>query len=555
MKLTFKYLCCLLILFSSSKLRAQEDRQGVYFSKISSPPASLPEWSSAKSLLPSPVFDEDTLLVETYWKAWELAFKHFNNPSRGSGFISPFIDAAFNNNIFLWDTGFMTMFCNYGYPLVPGIGSLDNFYIKQHQDGEICREIIRKTGDDYTPWVNTEGNKTLFSRGGYSIPEGQPQGKDIIYVNRTAPVPAPLLTLDGLDHPILAWAEWESYLITGNKERLYRIWKPLLKYYEALDKYIRQGNGLYMTDWASMDNSKRNPFLKSGGTGIDISSEMVLFDLKMADIASATGKTEQALQFRKKASALSNLINQKMWNDKQHFYMDLTVDGKQSGIKTVAGFWTLLAKVASPAQAFQLLDQLKNPATFGTRNPVPTLAADEKGFSLTGNYWCGSVWAPTNTMVIRGLENYGYDEEAFEIAMKHIHLVAEVYKKTGTIWENYAPESSTYGLHDDGSAVEKDFVGWSGIGPIMYFIEYAIGLKANAPKNEINWTIRSSRKSGCRNFRFNSRVATLLASPVDQNSQKIKIQVETSGPFTLKVKRNGLSTTLAIQKGSNTFVL
>jgi glycogen debranching enzyme len=357
-----------------------------------------------------------------------------------------------------------------------------------------------------------------------------------------------------LDHPILAWAEWESYLITGNKERLFRIWKPLVRYRQALEKYIRQGNGLYMTDWASMDNSTRNPELKSGGTGIDISSEMVLFDLNMADIAEVIGKPEDAAGFRKKASALSTLINQKMWNEKQHFYTDLTVNGKQSQIKTVAGFWTLLAKVASPARAAALLDQLKNPATFGTINPVPTLAADEKGFSLTGNYWCGSVWAPTNTMVIRGLENYGYHEEAYHIAMRHLHLLAEVYKKTGTIWENYAPESVTYGLHADGSPVEKDFVGWSGIGPIMYFIEYAIGLKADAPKNEIVWTIRSSDQSGCRNFRFNNRVTTLLAIPAD-NQQNLKIQVQATAPFTLKVKWKSRIRTLAIQKGSNTFVL
>ena len=169
-----------------------------------------------------------------------------------------------------------------------------------------------------------------------------------------------MLTLDGLDHPILAWAEWESYLITGNKERLFRIWKPLVKYRDALEKYIRQGNGLYMTDWASMDNSTRNPMLKSGGTGIDISCEMVLFDL-MSDIAEVTGKPEEAVKFRKKAAALSLLINRKMWNEKQHFYTDLTVNGKQSEIKTVAGFWTLLAKVPSRIRAAELLDQLKNP--------------------------------------------------------------------------------------------------------------------------------------------------------------------------------------------------
>ena len=182
---------------------------------------------------------------------------------------------------------------------------------------------------------------------------------NIRYVNRTAPTPNPVLTLDGMDHPILAWAEWESYLLTGDKKRLFRIWKPLLKYHEAFDKYLRQGNGLYMTDWASMDNSPRNPLLKSGGTAIDISSEMVLFDLNMADIASATGKLKEAILFKKEGAKLSILINRKMWNKKQQFYTDLTIDEKQSDIKTVAGYWTLLARVASPKQAAVLVSHLK----------------------------------------------------------------------------------------------------------------------------------------------------------------------------------------------------
>jgi len=83
-----------------------------------------------------------------YWKSWELAFRNFPEPATDSGYVSQFIDAAFNENIFLWDTCSMTMFCNYAHPLVPGLASLDNFYAKQHADGEICREINRSTGQD-----------------------------------------------------------------------------------------------------------------------------------------------------------------------------------------------------------------------------------------------------------------------------------------------------------------------------------------------------------------------------------------------------------------------
>ena len=104
------------------------------------------------------------------------------------------------------------------------------------------------------------------------------------YNGRPSPTPNPKLTLDNLNHPILAWAELESYRVTGNKERLGSVWEPLVHYYYALQKYLRQGNGLYMTDWASMDNSPRNQYLMNGGTGVDISSEMVLFARSLSQI-------------------------------------------------------------------------------------------------------------------------------------------------------------------------------------------------------------------------------------------------------------------------------
>ena len=128
------------ILFSQNK-----EEQGMFFTRKEYIHHPLPQFDKTKSLLPSPIYDENPLWVETYWKAWEMAFKNFQEPASGSGFVSQFLDPAFNENIFLWDGAFMTMFLNTAYPLVPGISSLDNFYVKQHATGEICREINRTT--------------------------------------------------------------------------------------------------------------------------------------------------------------------------------------------------------------------------------------------------------------------------------------------------------------------------------------------------------------------------------------------------------------------------
>jgi len=518
---------------------------GIYFSKKAYVPAPLPKYEDLKSLLPSPIIDDNPLWVETYWKAWQLASKNFYEPRPGSGLVSQFIDAAFSENIFLWDSGFMTMFCNFGSPLVPGISTLDNFYATQHEDGEICREAVRNTGVCYDLWINHEC-KPLSSYFGWQD-EGykeKPGGWDVTYKDRSVPTPNPILKLDALDHPILAWAELESYRVTGDKDRLQIVWDPLVHYYQALQKYLRQGNGLYITDWASMVNSPRNPYLMGGGTGVDTSSEMVLFARDLSQIAGILGKQQQASQYTHEADALAKIINRRLWDKKRKFYFDLTVDNKQVPVKTVAAYWTLLAHIASPSQAKSLVAELENPKTFGRPNAVPTLSADEPLYNPAGGYWRGSVWAPTTTMVIRGLEAYGYRDLANKIALQHLNLVANVHQKTGTIWENYSPETT-----EPGKPAGKDFVGWSGIGPIMYLLEYGLGLKPDAQHNELSWQLAPGGRRGCDRFRFNGHVLSLLAEPLPDNKNKFRITVESDGDFTLKVSAGEVVEAFQVKKG------
>jgi glycogen debranching enzyme len=526
------------------------DEQGMYFSKKVYQPKPLPNYDETKNLLPSPIFDENPLWVETYWSAWEMAFKNFQAPADGSGFVSQFLDCAFNANIFLWDMSFQTMFLNVAHPLVPGISSLDNFYTKQHSSGEICREINRTTGVDFEPWRNTE-DLPLFSRWGFDEYFNQYRS-DVIYKGREAPSPNPKLTLDALNHPILAWAELESYKWTGDKERLKLVRLPLIKYYEALKKYIRQGNGLYITDWASMDNSPRNICLAKGGTGIDISSEMVLFARNLSELSAILGYEEEANKFNEEADILSAIINSKMWDEEKKFYFDLTIEEKFCGIKTIAAFWTLLSGTATPERAEYLVNQLKDPNTFGRLHPVPTLAADEDEFYPQGGYWSGAVWVMTNTMVIKGLDLFGYNELAKEIAIKHLDATAKVYKQTGTFWENYAADSIKEGINTNGAPVVKDIVGWGALAPVLYFIQYGIGLQPNAPKNELVWKIDSDKRCGCERFRFNGHIVDLVAEPTDNT---IKITVQSDGEFLLKVICNGKEQKFNILKGNTVLSL
>ena len=64
-------------------------------------------------------------------------------------------------------------------------------------------------------------------------------------------------------------------------------------------------------------------------------------------------------------------------------------------------------------------------------------------------HWLGGVWAPTNVMIVKGLERYGrtggnptdhgFNEVAAEAAERYLDGLAAVFRKTGTLWENYSP--------------------------------------------------------------------------------------------------------------------
>lgn len=520
--------------------------QGMFFSKKTYQTQPLPTFNDTKNLLPSPIYDENPLWIEMYWRAWEMAFQNFREPVTGSGYVSQYLDLPFNANIFLWDMSFETMFLNVAHHLVPGICTLDNFYIKQHSTGEICREINRATGVDLEFWTNSE-NTPLFSRWGFDEYFNQYRA-DVEYKGREIPTPNPKLTLDALNHPILAWAELESYKWTGDKSRLEMVRLPLIKYYEALKKYIRQGNGLYMTDWASMDNSPRNTCLAKGGTGIDISSEMVLFARNLSELSEILGNQEDAINFNSQADSLAEIINTKMWNDERKFYFDLTVSDKLCPVKTIAGFWPLISKTSTPERAEHLVNELRNPKTFGRLHPVPSLAADEKEYYPQGGYWSGAVWVMTNTMVIKGLDVYNYNDLANEIALKHLDAVARVYQQTGTFWENYAADSIKEGINTNGAPVVKDIVGWGALAPVLYLIEYGIGLKPNARNNELVWRIETNKRTGVERFRFNGHITSLIASANDDN---MKISVISDGSYNLIIYYNGQISRKSITTGEN----
>ncbi len=111
-----------------------------------------------------------------------------------------------------------------------------------------------------------------------------------------------------------------------------------------------------------------------------------------------------------------------------------------------SGFLALWAGVATPEQAQRVVDEhYRNPATFNAPYGVRTLSKMEKMYNVraSGNpsLWTGPIWGVSNYLVFRGLVDYGFDDDARELAEKTIRLFARDLERFSALHEYYLPET------------------------------------------------------------------------------------------------------------------
>lgn len=485
------------------------------FRNYSSQQVPLPNFSQSRELLPSPFWAGREDVIDCYWKTWETGFGNLRISPPGSPLISNFIDTAFNEATFMWDSAFMSMFGSYGNRAFNFQGTLDNFYGRQREDGYVCREILIKDGSD------------CFERHDPSS---------------TGP-------------NILPWAEWKYYLKFGDKERLSKVFPVLVAFVQWFKKYRAWPDGTYYSSGigCGMDNQPRLPkgyddkFDHGHMSWIDTTLQQILSDRLLLKMADELGRGEDIPDLREEAPTLARFVNEYLWDEKEGFYFDRYRDGSLSGVKSIGAYWALLAGIVPPDRMKRFIDHLKDPREFNRPHRVPTLSADHPAYDKeSGDYWLGGVWAPTNYMVLSGLSHVHEDFLAHEIAVNHLLTVVDVFTNTGTVWENYAPESAR-----QGNPAKPNFVGWTGLSPIAILLEYVIGLRADAAHRKLLWDVRLLEAHGVSAYPFGSDTVVDLKCEARRSvNEEPLIDAASNRPLTLIVRWAGGEKALSIQPRS-----
>lgn len=465
--------------------------------------------------LPKPILDGNPGWVDLYYAAWRMAWEKISFGTPENGLVEKFMDEGFNEMIFQWDTVFMTMFGMYARHLFPVMPSLDNFYWKQRADGYIQRVYFEENGEEVD-------------------------------------VPTPEEPV--VNPPLFAWAEFRYVHMSGDTSRIIRVLPTLIQYFYWIETNCRSPYNpdlYYNTGLGSgMDNSPRPDIDQA--VWVDFSAQQALAAKCIAELANRVGSEGIRQRFETNYKRIAKNIQRLCWDERKEFYFDRTRHDTLCRTKHVGAFWTFLSGVATEDQSSHMIRHLRNPAEFWRQHLVPTLSADDPNYEPKGHYWRGSVWAPTNYMVVKGLESVGYYDLAAEIAENHIGMIDHIYREFKpdeekiafeerygdtyhTIWECYSsefPEPAT--RWDNTFYSRQDFVGWSGLGPIAMLIENVMGIELDGMNNTVRWRIRRLDRHGVERIQLGGQWVSLICEERSSSLDPIKLDIKSEYGFLLE---------------------
>ena len=271
--------------------------------------------------------------------------------------------------------------------------------------------------------------------------------------------------------PFFSWINWEIYQTSKDEQFLQEAYTSGVKYMNWLTKHrdTDQDGTFEWGPYGIIENVRdwyNAVFQVSAERYLDVDKEdisdelecldltaMVINEMRcLASMANALGKEKESKSWTKKADQTSNLLNELMWEQNDHFFY--SVDKKDHSFyfmdrdlrrQEIIGFLPMWASAIDQEKAGLLVGTLTDTTKFWRKFGVPTLAADDEWFSPYVDYcckWNGPVWLLWDYMVYDGLKKYGFDKEASELADKMILAVKTQLSKNHNYWESYSPDNT-----------------------------------------------------------------------------------------------------------------
>lgn len=173
---------------------------------------------------------------------------------------------------------------------------------------------------------------------------------------------------------------------------------------------------------------------------VDLNSLLYKYEIHFAETADILGDMAEAENWREAARRRKQTMDRLMWDKSRGLYYDYNyARGKRGSISSLAGLYPLWAGMVDDKRAATMVEAMKR--RFEEKGGLATTDASPLGqYSIGGTptQWAWpNGWAPLHFIVIRGLEQYGYHEDAKRIATKWLRTNLSWFNAHGVFLEKY----------------------------------------------------------------------------------------------------------------------
>lgn len=286
--------------------------------------------------------------------------------------------------------------------------------------------------------------------------------------------------------PLAAWAVAKIYEKDKDVAFVNELYPKLVKYHnfwyakrdhdeDGLCEYGSTDGSLIAAKWESgMDNAIRfdNSKILKNSEGaysldqesVDLNAYLYAEKLYLVILAEALQKTEDAVQFKQESEALKIRIQSQFYDEKDGWFYDTNLEGNTFIRGEGSEGWTALwANAATQEQAEAVKNRIMNLEKFFTKVPFQTMSADHEKFNPLKGYWRGPNWLDQAYFGVKGLRNYGFNEEANKATLQILKGAEGLLEKGPSIRENYHPIT--------GKGLNAENFSWSAAHILMLLIE------------------------------------------------------------------------------------
>ncbi len=234
----------------------------------------------------------------------------------------------------------------------------------------------------------------------------------------------------------IAEEEYNNVWMGTTKPHARQVYRGLSRYYDTnyLHDLAEAESGWDMT--TRFDRKALNY------TPIDLNSLLYKYETDFAKYYRLIGEKRTASKWDVAAEHRKKTIDELMWSNLRGHYFDYNyAKEKRGSISSLATFYPLWAGMVDEKQAEQLAKAVRR---FEHRGGLATTDGQVVKQMIPGApgmlpvQWAyPNGWAPLHYLVVKGLQRYGYHEDARRIAMKWLRTNLVWYKEHGVFLEKY----------------------------------------------------------------------------------------------------------------------